>query len=752
MSYLPTIRQQRGRINHERLLNFNGIDQHLLANNAGVNFGSNDFCVGFIIETSTACIPFQMFSGISNLFVQINPATTSAVLDTVESTQFSVTVNQSVLNRLTYVFVRRIGTEFSLFLNAVKSATATIPATDTVNFESTNLVIGSRIALTNNFVTGTMNNFFVVRASVSNATIRSIYKNGGFVPSELHSSILHHWPLSQKYYFNDAGTLKAWDVVSQYGNGNAPIHAALTNFTVSQVGGDQPANQNKVIDVYSKNISIDWGILFEDISGTRRVRVDANGNLISTSTNNFCFGLEFSAIGNTTESDAMTLLNDNGGNAWWDLRYQVTAGNLSIRISPIVPTGGSTFLRWESIPIEFNRTHKLLIYKSTDDANNWTMYFDGSLIPPQTVQNPGDLIGNDLPSYNFGSINSGFTNPIRQLKNTIVYRGFITNGLISDADRRNYFQNDVVPSNLLEDVNYGKVNDFTTLSVRSRFGNRPQVYEGFQVGQEDDLFRERQSGLPEIKEGLTLNSSRFISIPQTVFQHVSGEDIDIILEYKKGTIPVATTQDYLDFNNPIDNQRLLHRVAIENPVRLRSIFNVTGDSAQEFKDMVIGVDDQMVSLALALFKREAVSLDSGISFNQYENGIQTGLTAGSFGTNALPINWSNFTTNRLSGDMLFVSLTMIQRKNQRFNRRSFIKKWDNSLLSTEFDLEPGDRVIAHYNSNGASYFEDGVNVLLREYIMNDGTTDATVTGFSGATPADQFADLLTNIVTIDSLR
>lgn len=727
MSYLPTIRQQRGRINHERLLNFNGIDQHLLANNAGVNFGSNDFCVGFIIETSTACIPFQMFSGISNLFVQINPATTSAVLDTVESTQFSATTNQSILNRLTYVFVRRIGTEFSLFLNAVRSATATIPATDTVNFEGTNLVIGSRIALTNNFVTGMMNNFFIVRASVSNASILSIYKNGGFIPSELHSSILHHWPLSQKYYFNDAGTLKAWDVVSQYGNGNAPIHAALTNFTVSQVGADQPANQNKVIDVYSKNISIDWGILFEDISGTRRVRVDANGNLISTSTNNFCFGLEFSAVGNTTESDAMTLLNDNGGNAWWDLRYQVTAGNLSIRISPIVPTGGSTFLRWQSIPIEFNRTHKLLIYKSTDDANNWTMYFDGRLIPPQTVQNPGDLIGNDLPSYNFGSINSGFTNPIRQLKNTIVYRGFITNGLISDADRRNYFQNDVSPSNLLEDVNYGKVNDFTTLSVRSRFGNRPQVYEGFQIGEEDNLFREK-TGLPETMELLTWRTSNQIQIPLAAIDQIGLDEFSIVCVFEISDFTV---------------QQDLYR--IEYGTSVTRVYQWVQNSTQDVVAQVLDSPDfnrkSITDGGLQKpFVMSTMNVKSDRFLDHFLNNVFTGATSENGITD---FNVTGASTALIVGKNLNWVRFTIYKKN--LSKSEHLSLYNNSLLKSI----PKNTYLDYF-FNSSSFYEDGTNVKIRDF--SGGGYDGVVTGFAGATPADQLADLLANIQPINSLR
>jgi predicted secreted protein len=320
--------------------------------------------------------------------------------------------------------------------------------------------------------------------------------------------------------------------------------------------------------------------------------------------------------------------------------------------------------------------------------------------------------------------------------------------LLGGEERISLLRDSIIPSGLIERVNPEKRSDNqinTTL-------NNQLILTNFTLANYDNYYVDRETGLPEIKEYLQLDSTKSINIPSAVFSQISGEDIDVVLEYQKGTIPVAATEIYLDFFNSTDNQRLQHTVQIGNPSRLRSIFTTSSDTTQRFRDMILGIDDRSISLTLSLFERGNVTINSGIQLRQFQNGEATGSNSGSFGSQDLPIVWSNFTANSLSGDMKFISLTIIERNGQRFNQKSMLRKWDNSFLSTKFDLNPGDQIIAHYNSNGSSYSEDGTDVLLREYVTDDGTTDATVTGFTGATSALELADLLTNVANINTLR
>lgn len=278
---------------------------------------------------------------------------------------------------------------------------------------------------------------------------------------------------------------------------------------------------------------------------------------------------------------------------------------------------------------------------------------------------------------------------------------------------------------------------------------------GLQYNDFDTYYRESNSGLPKVKEFLQLDSTKAINIPQAVFQKITGSNIDIVLEYVKGTLPVAATQEYLNFYNPTENQRLQHRIFTSVPDRLRTIFTPNStDATQEFKDVEDGIDNKLISLTISLFEIEAsITINSGYRLQTYENGRRVGTTSGSFGTQDLPVNWNNFSFNALSGDMKFISLTIIQRNHQVFNRRSMVRKWDNSLLATRFELEAGDEVIAHYNSNAHSYYEDGLNVYLKDHVDDSEGTNATVTGFAGGPfIANQLDDLLSNIGNINGER
>lgn len=55
-----------------------------------------------------------------------------------------------------------------------------------------------------------------------------------------------------------------------------------------------------------------------------------------------------------------------------------------------------------------------------------------------------------------------------------------------------------------------------------------------------------------------------------------------------------------------------------------------------------------------------------------------------------------------------------------------------------------------YFFNKNSFYQDGSDVRIRDFSGNG--NDGIVTGFSGATPADQLNDLLNNVIDINLLR
>jgi hypothetical protein len=879
--FIPTIRQQRKRITHERLLQFTAASSQYLLADFETDFGTGDWAFMFALEWSaTGQYIFRLSNGNGSISLQTQSATEMRLID-VQPTNGSakvaqnISTGQSTIDRLCTYVLQRVGNDIELWVNRRRNViTSYFSGSDEFNFLSgATISFGARNDNTLH-LSGIAGNFIVHNISLSYTEVVNAHSLVGYVPLTMHDNVMLHWPLTQRYYYNDAGTLRAWDVVEQYnqsklagsaftqGQGTDVGTLVQLGFATGTTNGDGLITITNVTGVSNNNLV---GYSVPDpfdalIGGNLRI----SGSVVSSGGNDINLIVRKIGIGSQSIniSVAGTFPFDfsfaNGNNSAFEILIQDTDGDdigatfqvQSLRTDHIeqgvksathpAMNGYTSAQLGEGAPSR--KTEVIDIYSkelSWDGLLNGSP--DGTAVTDRTLATTDATIvdfGNDDWDISFSYRNSAtiagtteqqvvlswktsldirlngnelsvvatsnatgtktwnintnigydYTTQTGRLityiltKRGSTFEAYVLFGtsrtlLTSSSDTLTAFDTTGVTSvDFFDTQKFAAAQSFGAFGFIS-FSNETtpdtwrvsfegyagltQVFDNagtaysltpWTTSDLERSWRRKDGFLPDIRQGLTLSSSRSINIPQAVFQKITGEDIDIILEYRKNTIPVAATQTYISLTNATDSQSFVHRVELANPLRLDSLYSVTGDSTQEAKDMVVGVDDQLINVVISFFERDNVTTTSGIAMRQFENSVRTGTRTGTFGSDATPINWDNFATNVLSGDMLFVSLTIVERHVQRFNRRSFAEKWDNSLLGTRIRIEQGDTIIAHYNSDSAFYSENGSNVLLRELITDDGTTDATVTGFTGATTADQLSDLLTNIVTIDSIR
>lgn len=212
------------RINNDLALKADGVDQAAsFTTDNRQEFGSNEwaFAIFFYpLSTTAGQRIFQLFDSPAVFNLNI---TSSLILNMAirsdQNTDCSQTIdnnNDGYRDGYSCIIGTRLGNDIIVYFNGREAGRTTIPGTDTFNFISQICGIFARQNLTTDFFNGFINNFFFLDKGVTDNEAKQITSKGGYIPSSFHAFVLNHWPLTQRSYYDDAGTLKAWDVVEQY--------------------------------------------------------------------------------------------------------------------------------------------------------------------------------------------------------------------------------------------------------------------------------------------------------------------------------------------------------------------------------------------------------------------------------------------------------------------------------------------------------------------------------------------------------
>lgn len=549
----------------------------------------------------------------------------------------------------------------------------------------------------------------------TNAEKQSIRNSGGLLPSSLHPNVKHHWPLTQLYYFNDAGTLKAWDSVGQYFNGNVPIHGTLVNFTNAQVGADEPANQSAIFGIYNKQIESSWGLKF---NGTSQF-ADGNPltNVITLGVSNWAFFLDI------TSGDTLSRVLLDTVASTTAMRLKITQGgaNLSLIFSEGT-TGGSADVSIATTVGANERFRLLFLYTDFNDQANWQAYINGS--PVGILVNSNTLVGG--LNFAINALRVGFLTGGGGTYFDGVFNDFhLYNDVLTIKEITDLFSNAVTPSaKLVDRINPGKRSDN---QVNTPLGNQ-LLLQNFTLSQFDDYYRERESVLPETKDLLTWTTSNQVQIPLTAIDQIGLDEFSIVCVFEIDDFAV---------------QQDLYR--IEYGASVTRVYQWVQNSTQDVVAQVLDSPDfNRRSVTDGGLQKPFIVSTMNVKSDRFLDHFLNNVFSGPASENGITdLNVTGTTTALIVGKNLNWIRFTIYRGN--LSKKEHLNLYNNALLrSLQKDT------YLDYFFNASSFYEDGTNVKIRDY--SGGGHDGTVTGFTGATSADQLSTLRNSIISIDSVR
>lgn len=573
---------------------------------------------------------------------------------------------------------------------------------------------------------------------------------GGVVPASAHSNVVAHYTFNKASFFKADSSFAAkhanvslndlvvFDVVEQYNYAKvtpiSPTHGLLINFTDNEVGAIQPATQDSIIDVYSKQVAVNWGLNFNGVDQAAFLN-PLISNIVLGSIN-FAFYFDFYYKSDIGVSYALESFRSSGIPF---IRLQTTNLKNQLQFGVRENATGDATNSTINFAEDFQDGERVrLIVSITDPTNtsNWSFFSNKRIA---TVGFSGSLVGGisiDISALfvcrrNTGAPNKEWSN---FTWNQIL---FFDDFLILEEIFQLLKNGTVNTSKLVEQVNFEKT---SSANVETLLGNQLAL-ENFNLSNFDNYYVEKDSALPEIKEGLLLNNSQIITFPSDLATSLSDNQIAFVISLKY----------QLPFSNPTSNELLLNtagpriQVLTDGRIRFnnRNVFDYKGaadpipESIEEYvfvnNPLSFDVSNQANTIfanSRFLANRRNISAFTFDGTSITISGIPSGVYILRFDIYKL--------INRNSGESLF-------RNN---DKKNVVSIYNNSLLSSkqnQWNLQ------ASYRLNSNAFIEDGVDVKLIEALGNS-LFNANVTGFTGATPADQLADLLTNIVKIDSLR
>ena len=216
MTLLTSIRQRRLRINHERLLEFSGINQYIdLGVFQPLNY-SGSFSISFIGSFTenhpngggTVSTVFNKTLPVGSVPIRIVYGNAinqfSFIIDT-NAGQIqppNVNLQADKLYHIVCSWNQDTG-ELRTFINGSLASEIIAEAGTTIDNTGTEKSrIGSNAGAgssTQN-MSGRLNNFLILNRAVTIEEVNALFVIGGVIPASLHDAVLGYWPLTQKTY------------------------------------------------------------------------------------------------------------------------------------------------------------------------------------------------------------------------------------------------------------------------------------------------------------------------------------------------------------------------------------------------------------------------------------------------------------------------------------------------------------------------------------------------------------------------
>ena len=216
MTLIRSIRDKKTRINHEKLLSFNGIDQYIdLGIFEPLNY-SGSFAISFMVnfsqvhpEGNVLGALFMKEKPVGNSPIKIAYFYQSNLLAFVIGTNnglfqpINVFLNGDTLTHCVCSWNQDTGS-MKIYLNGVLSRELTTPPGTTLNNDGTEITrIGSSTEASGAIKThsGSLGNLIIFNRELTVNEVISLHALGGVVPRNLHDAILSHWPFSEPAAF-----------------------------------------------------------------------------------------------------------------------------------------------------------------------------------------------------------------------------------------------------------------------------------------------------------------------------------------------------------------------------------------------------------------------------------------------------------------------------------------------------------------------------------------------------------------------
>lgn len=539
------------RINDKLSIFGNGVDEYLQTNsNVTV---SGDFSIVFNdlrLVTQTNQIIFSIGSSNAEFFtirtglsgavspygVQITSG--GSTIDALSQlAQFSNYENQDWLNRRTQVVVNidQTNNNIELYINGGLAWVH-----NDVNLSGISFTAPARVftfhGLTNHYE-GAIDNLAILDRLLTVNEIKVHNLNGGVLPKSTHLNIVNHWSLTQNYYYDDNGTIKAWDVVEQYNYAKvtplSPNQFNLQGYTLAEVGADEPANQNKIYNTKNKQLASEWGLKFNGVD--QSAILSPLTNSYSLGNGDFAVFLDFYYLGITGEDYVFDAFP--GGAGTYIRIILLSSSVISFAVQETTTTGA---INEYIVNFEAGKRYRLIFVKSTNDNNNWYCLSNGQKVAKVVKTNTlAGGINIDITSIKLCARNQagGETQQANVIINDLHFYNNIPENIT------NLWQLNETQTGLVERINPGKRSD---TSVNTFAGNT-LVLQNFTLADYHLYYVIKQSGLTEIVNCLDMNGdNRSVSIPSlqssslelTIFNRTEIFSISDLLSF--GTAPTIT--------------------------------------------------------------------------------------------------------------------------------------------------------------------------------------------------------------------
>lgn len=281
MPLVRSRRDQRTRINNDRLLSFDGTNKYI---DLGL-FEPLNYSGSFSISFNANFTDEHPNGGgtVSSIFIKTEPVGSQPIriiyANVINQLSFLIDTNNGVLQvpniqvpsgQLTHIVCswnQNVG-EMKIYENGVLSSQLTAPAGTMINntgSEKTTIGGNTAAGTSTQVLSGALSNMIIFSRELDVDEVTALHVLGGTIPNTLHSEVIAHWPLTQKNYAHSTELLNSIErkngiwayydmdhialggsskrltrLIDQSGNGNE-LQATLTNLlshaTIKQFNG-----------------------------------------------------------------------------------------------------------------------------------------------------------------------------------------------------------------------------------------------------------------------------------------------------------------------------------------------------------------------------------------------------------------------------------------------------------------------------------------------------------------------------------